>query len=147
MLVRGLNDSDAQAHRVGRFIAGLSPQTAYLAVPIRPPAEADVQAPDEHAVNRYYQIVRGLFRRLEILAGYEGDAFAATGDLASDLLAVAAVHPMRESAVRELVGRSGGDWRLVEHLLADGLLVRTEYAGHRFYVRRLQRGSTLPSTA
>jgi len=53
-------------------------------------------------------------------------------------LAITAVHPLRESAVRALVDRSGGDWSVVEQLINDGLLIPTEFAGRRFYVHRLR---------
>jgi wyosine [tRNA(Phe)-imidazoG37] synthetase (radical SAM superfamily) len=151
MLGRGVNDSDAEAKRVGESVAKLSPQKAYLAVPIRPPAAPTVEPPDEHTLNRYFQMVQECFGRLELLSRDEGDAFAATGDLTEDLLAIAVVHPLRESAVQALVDGSGGDWQVVEHLIADGLLVPTEYAGHRFYIRRVsptraprQAGGTEP---
>jgi hypothetical protein len=77
------------------------------------------------------------------LSRYEGEAFAATGDLAEDLLAIAAVHPLRESGVRALVDRSGGDWQVLERLIADSLLIPTEYAGHRQWHSRLRRLSLL----
>jgi hypothetical protein len=53
------------------------------------------------------------------------------------------VHPLRESAVRALVDRSNGDWSVVEKLVADGLLIQTEFAGCRFYVRRLRLTRTV----
>jgi wyosine [tRNA(Phe)-imidazoG37] synthetase (radical SAM superfamily) len=139
MLVAGINDGDANAEAVGRFIARLAPPCAYLSVPIRPPAEPGVTPPDADRLNRFFQIVRGHTERLELLSGYEGDAFASTGNLADDLLAIAAVHPLRESAVQALVERSGGAWAVVERLVADRLLVATEFGGHRFYVRGLHR--------
>lgn len=139
MLVAGVNDGDANAAAVGRFLARLAPRCAYLSVPIRPPAVSGVRPPDAQVINRFFQIVRGHVDKLELLSGYEGDAFASTGNLAEDLLAIAAVHPLRESAVRSLVERSGGDWALVERLIADRLLTPTEFAGHRFYLRRLHR--------
>lgn len=82
--------------------------------------------------------MRGHVEDLELLSGYEGDAFASTGRLADDLLAIAAVHPLRESAVQALVDRSDGDWSVVEKLVSDGLLIPTEFAGRRFYVHRLR---------
>jgi hypothetical protein len=101
------------------------------------------EPPDEHTLNRYLQIVQECFGRLEPLSRFEGDAFAAAGDLAEDLLAIAAVHPPRESGVQALVDRSGGDWQVVEHLIADGLLTPTEYAGHRQWHSRFRRLSLL----
>lgn len=140
MLVRGVNDTDSNAEAVGHFVAKLAPENAYLAVPIRPPAEQDVQPPDEHRLNRFFQIVSGFLAQLEFLSGYEGDAFASTGNLTDDLLAITSVHPLRESAVRKLAERSHGDWREVEQLVAGRQLILTEFAGHRFYVRRLRFG-------
>ncbi len=136
MLVAGINDGAANAEAVGAFIARLAPHRAYLSVPIRPPADETVRPPGGQVLNRFFQIVRVHMDKLELLSGYEGDAFASTGHLADDLLTIAAVHPLRESAVRALVDRSGGDWAVVEQLVTDGLLIPTAFSGRRFYVRR-----------
>jgi wyosine [tRNA(Phe)-imidazoG37] synthetase (radical SAM superfamily) len=140
MLVAGVNDGDANARAVGGFIERIGPRRAYLSVPIRPPAERGVKPPEPDRLNRFFQILSGHTENLELLSGYEGDAFASTGRLADDLLSIAAVHPIRESAVRALVDRSEGDWSVVERLVADGLLIPTQFAGNRFYVHRLRHG-------
>jgi hypothetical protein len=72
---------------------------------------------------------------VEYLVGYEGDAFAYTGDVRQDLLSITAVHPMRESAVRELLGRAKAEWSLVEGLIEKGRLKEVDYLGNRYYVR------------
>jgi wyosine [tRNA(Phe)-imidazoG37] synthetase (radical SAM superfamily) len=141
MLVAGVNDDDANADAVGGFIRRIGPHRAYLSVPIRPPAEQGVMPPEPPVLNRFFQIVRRQVDKLELLSGYEGDAFASTGRLADDLLAIAAVHPLRESAVQALVDRSRGDWAVVRKLVSDGLLIPTEFAGRRFYVHRLRRAA------
>jgi len=138
MLVAGVNDDDANAEAVGGLIKQIAPHRAYLSVPIRPPAEQGVRPPEPSSLNRFFQIVRGHVDHLELISGYEGDAVASTGRLVDDLLAITAVHPLRESAVRALVDRSGGDWSVVEQLINDGLLIPTEFAGRRFYVHRLR---------
>jgi len=35
--------------------------------------------------------------------GYEGNAFASTGNVEEDLLSITAVHPMREEGVKKLL--------------------------------------------
>jgi wyosine [tRNA(Phe)-imidazoG37] synthetase (radical SAM superfamily) len=137
MLVQGVNDSAAAARRLADFLDRLAPAVAYLAVPIRPPAESLVRAADEAAVTRAYQIVSARLPRAELLIGYEGNAFASTGDLEQDLLSITAVHPMREEAVRQLLADHGADWQLVERLTGEGRLLWTEFDGRRFLVRRL----------
>ena len=138
MLVDGVNEGEKQIGEVATFLARLQPSTAYLAVPTRPPAEEWARAPDEVALNRAYQILSQKVDRVETLTGYEGDAFAFTGDLEDDLLSITAVHPMREEAVRAFLAQAGADWAVVRRLLALGRLVKAEYRGHAFYLKKLR---------
>lgn len=136
MLVAGVNDGEGEVDAVAAFLEALAPAVAYLAAPTRPPAVAGVTGPDAAGINRAYQVFSGRLPRVELLVGYEGDAFAASGDAAADLLAVTAVHPMRESAVRALLERNGADWAVVERLLESGRLRRVAYRGESYYLRR-----------
>ena len=140
MLLQGFNDSDQAARGLANFLDMLSPKTAYLSVPTRPPAERDSHAPDERALNRVYQIIHEKFSQLELLTGYEGNAFVSTGNVAEDLLSITSVHPMREDAVQSLLARTDIGWKLVEQLLKHRQLIKTEYGGQIFYVRCLDQG-------
>jgi wyosine [tRNA(Phe)-imidazoG37] synthetase (radical SAM superfamily) len=135
MLVAGVNVRRDSLEAVARFAAGLQPHTAYIAVPIRPPAEPDVSPPDDHALAQAYAILAEAVPRVEYLVGDEEGAFVCSGDLAEDLLAIAAVHPMREAAVEAFVRDANGDWRTVEELVAAGKLLRRSYRGVVFYLR------------
>ena len=138
MLIKGLNDDPTSASLLAEFLDKLIPDTAYLSVPTRPPTEQTVQAPDEGTLNRIFQIISQQIDQLELLTGYEGNAFAFSGDPAEDILSITAVHPMREEAVRELLGKAGEKWSLIEGMLADHRLIQTTYDGHKFYLRSLQ---------
>jgi hypothetical protein len=74
--------------------------------------------------------------RVEYLVGYEGDAFSSTGDVRRDLLSITAVHPMRESAISELLDRTNAEWMLVEDMIDNGELRKVEYLGEHYYLRR-----------
>jgi wyosine [tRNA(Phe)-imidazoG37] synthetase (radical SAM superfamily) len=137
MLVEGVNDGDDHLRKVASFLARLEPARAYLSIPTRPPAEEWVRAPGEEAINRAYQIFAERVNPVETLIGYEGNAFAFTGDAEKDLLSITAVHPMREDAVSEFLARAGAAWPVVHELVERGQLVRTEYKGQRFYMRKL----------
>lgn len=137
MLVKNMNDDDRLVEEIADFLAQLKLARAYLAIPTRPPAERWVTPPQEKTINRAYQIFSEKIERVEYLIGYEGNAFAFTGDPEEDLLSITAVHPMREEAVRALLSRARADWRLVDRLIAQAKLVKTEYDGKRFYMRSL----------
>jgi wyosine [tRNA(Phe)-imidazoG37] synthetase (radical SAM superfamily) len=137
MLVAGMNDHPESVTAVADFVARLKPDRAYLAIPIRPPAESDVQAPAEEKIVQAYALFRTRLENVECLTGYEGDAFPSTGDAESDLLSTTAVHPMREESVRQFLANAGLDETFVERLVDQGKLKKVEFAGKRFFVRRL----------
>ncbi len=137
MLVRGLNDTDDHARQLAEFLAELRPAAAYLSIPVRPPAEEWVQVPAEETINRFYQIVSDGADHVEYLIGYEGNAFAFTGNAAEDILSITAVHPMREEAVDEFLAQADADWSLIDTLINEGKLLALDYEGHKFYLRRL----------
>jgi wyosine [tRNA(Phe)-imidazoG37] synthetase (radical SAM superfamily) len=139
MLVRGINDNDDCLKEAADFARGLQPSKAYLSIPTRPPAERWVHGPDETVLNRAYQIFAGKLNPVEYLIGYEGDAFAFTGDVERDLLSITAVHPMRKEAVSTLLSRAGTSWEVVDRLVAQGDLAKTKYNGHTFYLRRFTK--------
>ena len=95
MLVAGVNDGNGGLKALAGFLARLQPDRAYLSIPTRPPAEPWALPPDEQTVNRAYQILREEVEQVRYLIGYEGNAFAFTGDVEEDLLSITAVHPMR----------------------------------------------------
>jgi len=139
MLVAGVNDGEQAIEAVARFLARLRPAVAYLAIPTRPPAEPWVRAPTEEVVNRAYQQLAAAVEHVELLAGYEGNAFAATGDVAEDLLSITAVHPMRREAVLSVLARAGADWTIVQHLIDQERLLMVSYEGQQFYLRKFIR--------
>jgi len=141
MLVSGVNDGERDAAEVAGFLAGLRPATAYLSVPTRPPAEETARPPSGDVLNRYYQALSANLDRVELLVGYEGNAFAFTGCVAEDILSITAVHPMREDAVSDFLARANADWSVIRELIDEGRLVETRYDGHRFYVRRVRAWS------
>jgi wyosine [tRNA(Phe)-imidazoG37] synthetase (radical SAM superfamily) len=137
MLVESVNDSDDLVTEVADFLALLRPARAYLSIPTRPPAEEWVRPPGEEAINRAYQILNERVDQVEYLVGYEGDAFAFTGNVEEDLLSITAVHPMREEAVSEFLTRARTDWSIVRALINQGQLIGMDYEGRKFYMRKL----------
>lgn len=136
MLLAGINDSEKSLEAIAEFLAKVDPAVAYISVPTRPPAEKWAASPSEESIVRAYQIYSSRLRRAELLVGYEGDSFQSVGEVESDLLAIAAVHPMREAAVERFLQQADSSWDVVEKLLDQGKLAKTEYQGNYFYLRR-----------
>ena len=137
MLVKDINDNNQHIRKVADFLGQLKPSRAYLSIPIRPPAENRVQSPSEEVINQDYHIFKEKVDRVECLIGYEGNAFAFTGEVEEDILSITSVHPMREDAMKDFLRRANSDWLLIERLIKQGKLVESEYEGHKFYIRKL----------
>jgi wyosine [tRNA(Phe)-imidazoG37] synthetase (radical SAM superfamily) len=139
MLVKNINDSEEEVKNIAEFLAKLPPSRAYIAIPTRPPAEKWVQPASESMIHRAYQTFSESLEnsRVEYLLGYEGTAFAFTGNIVQDLLSITAVHPMRKDAVKALLEKAKGGWAIIESLIDEEKLIELQYSGHTFYMRKL----------
>jgi wyosine [tRNA(Phe)-imidazoG37] synthetase (radical SAM superfamily) len=143
MLLAGINDDEISLWAIAEFLEKVDPAIAYISVPTRPPAEKWATMPSEESINRAYQILSARVKKVELLVGYEGDSFDFTENVESDLLAIAAVHPMREAAVRKFLQQAQRSWEVVERLIDQGQLVEIEYQGNNFYLRRPEINSKI----
>ncbi len=138
MLIKGLNDSLYDFKKTAEFLAVLNPKTAYISVPIRPPAESWVQPPSLERVNAAFQIFSEMLSSVEFLIAYEGDEFFSHGNVEQELLNITSVHPMRRSAVERLIREADRDWTVVTELLRQHKLVEVDYEDERYYIRNLR---------
>jgi wyosine [tRNA(Phe)-imidazoG37] synthetase (radical SAM superfamily) len=135
-LIKNVNDDIGRVIQVADFLKRLKPDIAYLAIPTRPPAER-VEPATEQVINTSYQIYKERLSNVEYLIGYEGNAFASTGNAVEDLFSITAVHPMREDAVAEFLENAGADWGIIQKLIDSGNLIGLDYQGKKFYMRKL----------
>jgi wyosine [tRNA(Phe)-imidazoG37] synthetase (radical SAM superfamily) len=139
MLIDGVNYED-ELERIANFLESLVKlDRAYIAIPTRPPTEMWVKPAKEETLNAAFQKFSKCLEsdKVEFLIGYEGNAFAFTGNVKADLLSITAVHPMREEAVAELLKKANAGWQIINELLRNGELVRLEYEGNTYYMRKL----------
>jgi len=135
MLLAGINDSFDALAALANFLADIAPRTAYISVPVRPTAVVGIRGSDETALIRAHTIFAARLAEVELLTGHETGDFAHTGDAREDLLAITAVHPMREAAVHRLLTENKAGWALIGKLISEGKLKVLDYEGDRFYVR------------
>ncbi len=139
MLIKGLNDSQEEVEKIADFLQKIKPETSYIMVPTRPPAEKWVEGADEEALHRAYFIFKAHGLRPVLLTGSGSGSFGFTGDAEKDILATTAVHPMEKEAVEELLQKTGASWELVERLKQEGKLKEIEYRGKVFIARVFER--------
>lgn len=142
MLIKGINDSYEDIATAAEFIGNFAPHTAYISIPTRPTAFSNIQPADEKTVLEAFQVFKGHNDNVELLTGYEGNSFSASGNSKKDLLSITAVHPMREDAVMELIQKNGDSEQLLATLLNEEL-IKVPFNNTNYYVRRFKRKGNL----
>lgn len=125
--------------KIADFLAEVRLDKAYIAIPTRPPAEGWVKPANEELINKAFQAFAEKLgqEKVEYLIGYEGNAFAFTGNVEEDLLSIISVHPMREEAVKEFLRKAEADWSVVRKMITEGKMIELEYEKHRYYMRKI----------
>ena len=139
MLTNSYNSDRNSLDKTAEFIAAINPEISYLTIPTRPPAVKEVIAPDIEKLNNAYQIFTAKKLKVELLLGYEGNEFSATGNFIEDILNITAVHPMRKDAVEDLLKKDKSNWSIVEKLLDEKELMEIKYNDNYFYLRNLKK--------
>ena len=139
MLIQDVNDNVERLEKVAEFIAGLSPKKSYISIPIRPPAEKWVKSASENKINRAFQIFKEHGIETEYLIGYEGNAFAYTGNVEEDILSITSVHPMKEEAIIAFLKKADSSWNVIKKLIREKKLVEIKYTDNKFYIRKLPK--------
>ncbi|HBB91655.1 MAG TPA: radical SAM protein [Bacteroidales bacterium] len=135
MLLKDMNDSETGLMKLGEYLQTLNPCKAFIAIPTRPVACENIFPADEAAVALAYEVFtcRGL--SVELLTGYEGNAFASSGNFTDDILSITAVHPMRKDAVHELMAKSNASNESLNNLIECKLIKVITYNNQIFFIR------------
>lgn len=138
MLLDGVNDGGPQLEALADFLGEVAPSAAYLAVPIRPPAEPWARPSTPEGVVRAFEAVSRRVATVELLAGMPPAPVATSGSLEQDLLAITAVHPLDEAAVVELGGGPEA-LEIAARLVVEGRLAAVPYRGRTFFLHAATR--------
>ena len=131
---------NSESEKIAKFLGELNKlDKAYIAIPTRPPTEKWIKPAKEEVINVAFQIFSEELGsdKVEYLIGYEGNAFAYTGNIEEDLLSITAVHPMRKEAVEVFLKKASANWVVIEKLLKENKLIELEYEGNKYYMRKL----------
>lgn len=136
MLLKDVNDSEDELKALALFLHDVGPEIAYIAIPTRPPAFEGTFPAEESAVTLAYEIFRQQKLNTELLTGYEGNAFASSGNFAEDLLSITAVHPMRKDAVMQLLEKSNAPLESLNQMIDNGLIKIVSFNNQEYYLRK-----------
>jgi len=74
-----------------------------------------------------------------LLTGYEGNAFASSGNFTNDILSITAVHPMRKDAVIALMAKANATPEILDKLISDGFIEKLGFNNQEYYLRKFSK--------
>ena len=134
MLISGINDDKRSTLQLSTFLRELQPFKSYISIPVRPPAEPWVKTPDSESIRVILEVIQKELPFAEVLFDQENADFVSTGNIVDDILAILAVHPIYEKALRSMVKKAKVDWSVVEGLLKYGMITTIQYRDQEFYL-------------
>ena len=133
MLMKGINDGEEELKEIAALLERIVPDQVHIAIPSRPPAEPDVQRPDDGGLGRAAAI---LGVRAQVIQS-SGGTFDLSGyqSVADAVLAIIGRHPMGEEELRRTLERwtPGQVEEALKELAATGLAQVVERYGERFW--------------
>jgi wyosine [tRNA(Phe)-imidazoG37] synthetase (radical SAM superfamily) len=139
MLLKNINDGEDGLELLAQFLYRIGPEVAYIAIPTRPPAFEGIFPANEAAVTLAYEIFTRHNITTELLTGYEGNAFASSGNFTDDILSITAVHPMRKDAVIELMAKANATPEILDKLISDGFIEKLGFNNQEYYLRKFSK--------
>jgi len=142
MLVKGLNDSTEQVQATAEFIRELQPELAYLALPLRAPAEEWVHAPPIERVMLAHEIFLETIERSALMDDLPETGLSASGDALQDLLQTIKVHPMEQTEVIRYLNENHLPLAVQSVLIDQKKVSLSQYRDKVFYSIR-PRGTSI----
>ena len=139
MLVDELNTGGVELEGIASFIARVNPYKAYIAVPVRPPAERFAKPPPSKKLVEAHQIFSKFLERnrFELLNMPEPPQLKAWEEPAEWIISTASVHPLRlEHALKALKELVEDPEELIARLVREGYIELVDHLGEKFLIRR-----------
>ena len=138
MLVKDVNTSPEHVRACAKFIAGLKPEMAYLALPLRSPAEDWVEAPEKQEIARVQQVFAEHFSRSALMTDLPETGLVASDDPLQALLNTIKVHPMEETEVHAYMRENHIAVESLEELVRGNQIQASDHRGKTFYSIRYE---------
>jgi len=135
MLVGGINDTDVEAKAAAVFISDLQPHAAYLALPLRPPAEDWVHPPTEERLMAIYHIFKEHIPQVELMLDLPETDLPESAEPLQALLNTLKVHPLGKKEIVEYLHNHQLSWEVMDNLIQQGIIKSIPIRGTKFFIR------------
>ena len=135
MLVGGINDTDVEAKAAAVFISDLQPHTAYLALPLRPPAEEWVHPPTEERLMAIYHIFKEHIPQVELMLDLPETDLPESAEPLQAILNTLKVHPLGRKEIGEYLHNHQLSWEVMDNLIQQGIIKSIPIRGTKFFIR------------
>jgi wyosine [tRNA(Phe)-imidazoG37] synthetase (radical SAM superfamily) len=136
MLIGGINDTDTEAKAAAVFIADLRPHTAYLALPLRPPAEEWVQPPSEERLMAVYRIFKEHIPQVELMMDLPETDLPSSEEPVQALLNTLQVHPLGKKEIEKFLRGHQIGWEVMDDLIHQDIIKSIPIRGTEFFIRK-----------
>jgi len=131
MLVKGLNDDEKTLAKFKELLKQIKYDRLYINTPVRPPAEADVEAVENDIIKKFVDHLNGISIELLVSEGFHSE-------IKDDVEAVKSIikrHPMNQYEIEQfLITRNCPNiYLIMEKLQLDASIENIEYKGYITY--------------
>ena len=137
MLVESVNDSPKDLEEIARIIAEAKPAKAYIAVPVRPPAEPWVKPASTKTLIALYAMLKDKNIEAEILSKPEPPPPPPLQENPVEhIAAILAVHPLRKTIVEKMLRERSLDVEeAIRELIEKHCITETVFEGEVFLAK------------
>ncbi len=141
MLVDNINDDKRKLELVAEFLSTISPASATISTPTRPPAENSVKPATQLAITRAHQIFENRGLNVQLTITPEGDSFTIAGELEEEILNITALHPLSKTKMLHILEKHHAAWDIVQKLIEDRKLKEVKFGEEFFYLRFFRKSN------
>jgi len=134
MIIYDINHTEEDIADLSKFIKDLHPLCAYLAIPLRPPAEKRVKPPDANEILHIYGNFSAQHIQSKLMTYLPINDLTLEEQPIEKLLEVLKVHPIEESEILKYFKINGIHLDVLTSLVQTKTIIKKEIYGKDFYL-------------
>lgn len=134
MFVKGINDNSDEASLLADYIFKVKPDIAYIALPIRPPAEKWVDVPDEADLVEIYNIFKKKIKNVKYLINHKKSHFGMEEiELRINRRDADRDHQPGEDTIRDMLEKARTEEYILNEMIIRNQIIKAHHVGEPYY--------------